>query len=245
MPTCEEPAGLNMWAATIPSLAFECSYIYSAILGIAALHLLSLSPDDVALKAATYQYIDETVSAHREEISSVDSSNSLNLFTTSLLLTIHAKLRSRYEANTSVPYTLPINYFILQNGVQYLWNQTTEWSSGVKAYINCYAELVPPLAPPRPPESHHHTYIHQDFPYDPLPNFVEVDTSITPNRKIIYTQALNYLSLIKDCILKGEKSPWIQHRLGIVPIVLEKDFHILMQEEDPLSLTILGGFLLC
>ena len=106
------------------------------------------------------------------------------------------------------------------------------WSQGL---YQLYAELAPPLAPPRPPGSHHHTYIHQEFPYDPLPNFVEFDTSITPNRKSIYTQALTYLSLIKDCILKGEKSPWIQHRLGIVPSVLGKNFRVLMQDEDPLS----------
>lgn len=240
MPTCEEPAGLNMWKVTIPSFAFECSYIYSAILGIAALHLLTLTPDDIALKAATYQYIDETVTAHREEMSITDTSSPSNRFTASILLTMHAKLRTRCEANSGVPYTLPISYFSLQNGAKDLWNQTSEWASEMKAYVNCYSHLARPLEPHKPPEFHHHTYINREFPHDPLPSLVESDISITPDRKGIYTRALTYISLIKECIVKGEKPPWIQHRLSIVPSVLGKDFCVLMQERDPLSLVILA-----
>lgn len=240
MPTCEEPAGLSMWKVIIPSLAFECSYIYSAILGVAALHLLTLIPGDIALKAATYQYIDETVTAHREEMSTPDSSNPMNRFTTSMLLTVHAKLRSKYEANNGVPYTPPINYFALQNGAKDIWQQDLEMGSEVKAYINCYSHLAPHLEPYKPPEFHHHVYVNQDFPYDPLPMFVELETSIAPDRKSMYIQALQYISLIKQCILNGERPDWIQHRLAIVPSVLGKDFYILMQDGDPLSLMILA-----
>ena len=72
-----------------------------------------------------------------------------------------------------------------------------EWASEVKAYINCYSHLEPLQEPPRPPGLHHYTYINRKLPYDLLSNFVELNTSITPYRKIIYTQALNYVSLIK------------------------------------------------
>jgi hypothetical protein len=36
--------------------------------------------------------------------------------------------------------------------------------------------------------------------------------------------------------------PGFNIAFGIVPSVLGKDFHVLMQEEDPLSLTILARF---
>ncbi|KAE9366361.1 hypothetical protein N431DRAFT_352500 [Stipitochalara longipes BDJ] len=224
MPTCEESAGLSMWKVTIPSLAFECTYIYSAILAIAALHLLTLTPDDIALKAATYQYIDETVSAHREEMSIVANSKSLNRLAASILLTMHAKLRTICEKNNSGPYSLPTNYFILQHGANDIFLQTPEWGSEFQAYIN--------------PQNH--IYINREFPYDPLPNYVEFDDSITLDRKGIYFHALTYTSLIKECILKGENPPWIRHRLAIFPTTLRKDFCVLLQEEDTLTLLIVA-----
>jgi hypothetical protein len=229
-----------MWKGTIPSLAFECSCIYSAILAIAALHLLTPIPDDIALKAATYQYIDETVSAHREEMSVIASSNSLNRLTASILLTMHAKLRTICERNTGGPYTLPISYFILQHGANDIFLQTSEWGSEFKAYVDVYSHLAHHLQLPPPPEPQNHIYMNREFPYDPLPNYVAFGTSITPDWKDIYTHAFTYISLIKECILKGENPPWIRHRLAIFPTIQRKDFCVLMQEEDPLSLLIVA-----
>ncbi|KAE8446763.1 hypothetical protein EG329_011668 [Mollisiaceae sp. DMI_Dod_QoI] len=239
MPTCEEPGGLNMWKTTIPSLAFECPYIYSAILAIAALHLLTLTPGDIALRAATYQYVGETVSAHRAEMNSNENSNSLNRFTTSVLLTMHAKLRTICERNTGLPYTVPVNHFMLQLGAQHLY-ETSEWGPEIKAYVKCYEHLAPPLQLPRPPAADHYTYLNREFPYDPLPIFVESDLSITPDRKARYLRPLTYISLIKECILTGENPSWIRHRLAIFPTRCGKEFCVLMQEEDPLSLLILA-----
>jgi len=54
MPSCENEDGLRMWNFLIPRLSFDCTYIYSAILGVAALHLLTLTPDDGV--ACTYQF---------------------------------------------------------------------------------------------------------------------------------------------------------------------------------------------
>ncbi|KAL3420635.1 hypothetical protein PVAG01_07080 [Phlyctema vagabunda] len=240
MPTCEEPAGLKMWKDVIPSLAFECTYIYSAILGIAALHLLAQMPSDIALKAAAYQYMNETVSAHREEMGSIDSSNALNRFAASVLLTMHAKLRTRCEANTGVAYTLPTNYFMLQIGATGLWHRDLDLGEEVKNYIACYSHLAPRQQPWKPYESHHHRQMGQYFPYDPLPSFVETDGSVTPQQKSTCTRALDYISLIQQCILKGERTSWIQHRIAIAPSVLKMDFYILMQEGNILSLAILA-----
>ncbi|PMD47061.1 hypothetical protein L207DRAFT_448576 [Hyaloscypha variabilis F] len=240
MPTCEEEAGIRMWKTTIPSLAFECTYVYSAILAISALHLLSLTPDDIALKAATYQYIDETVSTHREEMNVPNSSNSVNRLATSVLLTLHAKLRTICERTTSGPYSLPINYFILQHGANDMFLSTPEWGSAFTAYVAVYSHLAPHLQPPAPPQPENHAYINRDFPYDPLPNYVEFDESLLLDRKELYVHALTYISLIKECILKGENPSWIRHRLGIFPTTLRKGFCTLIQEEDPLCLLIVA-----
>jgi hypothetical protein len=71
---------------------------------------------------------------------------------------------------------------------------------------------------------------------------VELDTTVTADEKRIYTQALAYLSLVKNSIPRDEKSSLIQHHLGTVPSFVGKEFCVLMQEEDQLNLVILTGY---
>jgi hypothetical protein len=74
---------------------------------------------------------------------------------------------------------------------------------------------------------------------------VELDTTVTADEKRIYTQALAYLSLVKNSIPRDEKSSLIQHHLGTVPSFVGKEFCVLMQEEDQLNLVILTSYLPC
>lgn len=45
MPFCEEPVGLTMWSVNVPAVAYASESVYNGLLGITALHLLSLDPD--------------------------------------------------------------------------------------------------------------------------------------------------------------------------------------------------------
>lgn len=248
MPTCEEPSGLKMWRDIIPALAFDCTYIYSAILGISALHLLSLSSptssNSTTFKTAAYQYIDETVSAHRNEMSTPSSRHALNRFMASVLITMHAKFRTPCELNTTTVYVPPVNYFMLQNGAKELWHQNIDMGEDVRRYINVYSHLAPrqqPIKGPSSPSAREEIYLrHQSFPNDSLPRYVQADDSIDPERKKVYMQALSYIALIKECILNGERASWIQHRLGIAPSVFGMQFCGLMQGGDAVSMLIVA-----
>lgn len=70
--------------------------MYIAALGVAALHMLSISLGDVTLRAAAYRYIDETIRGQKEELEGLCGKSSIQLFTAAILLTMCAKLRPKY-----------------------------------------------------------------------------------------------------------------------------------------------------
>ena len=131
---------------------------------------------------------------------------------------------------------------MLQNGAKELWHQDLDMDDDIKGFIACYSHLAPRSeAFKAPSQLREHVYLaRDDFHYDPLPAFVESNNSIPHDRKAIYTKALSYIGIIKQCILNGERAAWIQHRLGIAPSVFGTDFCLLMQERDPVSLLIVA-----
>jgi hypothetical protein len=54
MPLCEEAVGRHMWEVAVLQMAFDHEYVCSALLGVSALHLLSMNPADVSLKYVAY-----------------------------------------------------------------------------------------------------------------------------------------------------------------------------------------------
>lgn len=223
-----------MWSDVIPNIAFGCQYVYSAILGVAALHLLSLNPQDVGVEAAAYQYIDETVSSIKDETPHVDSENSLNLFTTAMLLTIHTKLRSDHfgREGMNAQYSVPLDLFHFQAGARYLFHfvESHIEGSGVKAFIDWRSEDQ--RQTPRPQ--------HFSFPEDPLLELWDADPDLTAEQKETCEGALAYLALLKDCISKGERRHWMQRRLSVTPSMIPPEFLPLLQEEAPIALAILA-----
>lgn len=113
----------------------------------------------------------------------------------------------------------------------------------VRKYINVYSHLAPrkqPIKGPSPPTAREEIYLQQQFPHDSLPRYVHAEDSVEPEKKRVYMHALNYIELIKECILNGERASWIQHRLAIAPSVFGARFSELMQEGDAVSLLIVA-----
>lgn len=232
LPLSEEACGFNMWTKSIPSIAFEYEHVYSAILGLSAMHLLSLAPGDVPLQAAVYNYLDEAISSQKEEVTSVTTANSPSLFATSMLLACHAKSRAVYLALSDESYRPPLDWFHLHVGLRQVAMETLPLIEDTD--IRAYAALSPYLHSTLDP-----TLPSVNFSDDP---FLQIwdEPSLSSERREILSQGIKYLEIVKKRIEAGEKSSWIQRRLAIMPGELPEEFMGLLDEEDPLALAILA-----
>lgn len=239
MPTSDTVAGLRMWKEVVPSLAMQCPYVYTGILAVAALHLLHTTNDSVALRTAACQYMGETVSLYRKDVGELVSQNAEARYIASVLITMHAKVRARYEGGTDMSYAPPVTYFVLQMGARDLWLMNAYCGVDFKDWIACYSHLDWPHRAPLPGNEHH---INSGFESDPLLAFLELDDEIDSEQRVVYMHAMSYLELLKDCLQVGERTQWIRQRLSIAPCAFGDKFLALLQENDPISLLILARF---
>jgi len=229
-----------MRTISIPAIAFDRQSVYNGILGLSSIHLLSITPNDLALKAATYQYLDQTIASQREEIKAqISTTNAVSVFTTSLLLAIHAKLRAINLSIANEKYAPPLNWFYCFTGLREIAKESIHYieDSNIRAYamLNPESEVnhPPPPTPPDPPIT---------FPPDPFLEHWSSLPHISPQNQKIYAQSVAYLSLIKSRMKAGEKSYWIQRRLSIIPGEVSDGFVGLLELEDPIALAILARF---
>lgn len=234
MPLCEEAAGCNMWGTTVPSIAFKYKSVYDAVLGIAALHLLSLNPEDTTLRTAAFHYIDASISSQRREVSQIKPSNAHSLLATAILLAIHAMLRSHYLKTSTAPYAPPLDFFYLIEGVRHIVSATRQYidGSGIEAYIDVR---------PEPSSNPCQNEYQPCFPEDVLFAIGILD-SATPERREIYNQCLEYLAKVKEAIRNGEKVHWIRRQFSTMPVFIHKDFVGLVEDQDPIAIAVLGRF---
>ncbi|KAL2073311.1 hypothetical protein VTL71DRAFT_10635 [Oculimacula yallundae] len=244
MPLVEEDAGREMWFVTVPAAAFEHPFVYTAVLAIAALHLLGDNPNDVCLQTATYQYMDESLSGYRNALVNINSENAAPIFTAALLLSMNARLRHISHGSNALPYTLPLHYLHLQLGIRQVYFETDEFirGSSVRRYVDLRRDLKPKI--PLDSAGMFSTGVNSrgfQFPPDPFLSSWE-SLSVVPERTSIYATTLAYLSGLKDGIGFDEEMRWIQRRLGWLTIGLPREFIGFLEEGDPLAIVILARF---
>ncbi|CZT44116.1 uncharacterized protein RSE6_04242 [Rhynchosporium secalis] len=243
MPLVEEDTGREMWLVTVPTSAFEYPYVYTAVLAIAALHLLGNNPNDVSLQTATYQYIDESLSGYRNELKNINQENSAPVFTAALLLSMNARLRHRCYGANPPPYTLPLNYLHLQLGIRQVYFETHPFiqDSSVRRYVDLRRDLKPEIKRESlefPMNVNRNGF---QFPHDVLYSTWGV-LSTNPERTPIYAITLTYLSGLKDGIGFDEEIRWIQRRLAWLIQGIPREFVTYLEEGDPLAIVILSRF---
>lgn len=232
MPLCEEEAGRTMWAITVPAIAFDSPFVYSAVLAISALHLLTFNPDEHSLRTTSFQYMDETLCRHQKEMTNINSDNGLALFTSGVLLTMHAKLRLRYMGSSSAIYTLPLNYLHLQMGARKLYHETRKYVQDTN--VDEWIALRPSN------RASFQSSLPIELPPDRLLSEWSSDPTISLERRKIYAYVFDLLGLIRGQFDQGEDLHWIRHQLGKWPSRLPKEFIGYIEEYDPLAMVILA-----
>lgn len=236
MPLCEEPCALQLWTIDIPSIAFEFQSVYNAVLGVAALHLLSQNPEDDKLRAAACHYTQDTISSHRLDLSEINSRNSEALLATSTLINMHAKLCSRYLKDGSTSHD-PLAYFRLQDGVRNLLRGTLSLDPSSK--MQTYLRMEPYL-------DYYHTWIPNSgediFPDDPLIPYIVGNPDITPEKRNIYDKTLERVLSIKNAMLSGHMIYWVRRLVAATPAFVPSGIVSLLEERDPVALAIIARY---
>jgi hypothetical protein len=134
-----------------------------------------------------------------------------------MLLATHSKLRAISLATSYGSYTPPLDWFYLHAGVREAGGENLSHNedSDIRAYASLNSESDSTLS--LIPDS------LVDFPDDPFLHLWD-EPSLPPERKAIYSQALEYLELVKSRIKAGEKSHWIQRRLALLLGEVPKGF---------------------
>lgn len=175
----------SIWSVDIPQLAFHSDLVLSALLGISALHLSDLKPDDHTLALSARHYFDRAVSQHRVALSNVEDHNAEAILATAILICHHTWLAS-HSTSLDEPYVLPLQTYYMARGIQVLFDQM--WPSLKGSSYLFYVEQEVNQNDGMP--SHYDPFlmsIQQDL--DMLSRtFEEVD--VTPEVKEVYDKAV-------------------------------------------------------
>ncbi|CAG8951121.1 hypothetical protein HYFRA_00006519 [Hymenoscyphus fraxineus] len=243
MPSSSSQAS-SIWTKKVPTMALEFPYLYNAMLGIAALHKLSLNPEHSSLRAATYQFVDHTIAGHRNDISQLHAKNAEALLVTSALLSLHAHLRPIYLSSEK-GYVPPVTAFRLQRGTReiVLATEPLIGTTEIHQHFANTASLdleqpiststsTPSASTPRlliPEDTHLLPYLHS--------------ADVSPQRKHLYTSTLQLLYPILSALRTGSHPiHWTRQRLLAFPEEIPSAMVGLLEEKDALALSILARY---
>ncbi|KAF4636983.1 hypothetical protein G7Y89_g1081 [Cudoniella acicularis] len=240
--TCEQmPGGQStqkqlIWSIDIPQLAFSSDLVLSAMLGISALHLSALTPEDPKLAYSARHYFDQAVSKHRMALSHIEEHNAESLLATAILICHHTWLASHSTA-LDEPYSLPLQAYYMARGIKVLFEQM--WPSIRNSCYLWFANVQPiPEEIVRSPHSDPFLMsVEQDLA-ELSRTFDAPDTSL--DRRETYEKAATEIISISTSIKNGAPQHWIQSRIATMAIRLPSLFLELIEQKDPRALALLA-----
>ena len=193
-----------IWSVDIPQLAFHSDLVLSALLGISALHLSALKPEDQTVAFAARHYFDRAVSQHRLALGNVEDQNAEAILATVILICHHTWLAS-HSTPSEEPYVLPLQTYYMARGIQVLFDQM--WPSLKGSGYLWYVEQEVNMKDGMP--SHFDPFLmslQQDL--DALSKtFNEPD--VLPEAKEVYDKAVMEITSMCYAVSNGGKSIFI------------------------------------
>lgn len=80
---------LSLWEVEIPQIAFSSELVLNALMGISALHLLSMNPQDHTLALVSGQYLGKALKEHRAAVETMNLRNPEELIIAAVLIAHH------------------------------------------------------------------------------------------------------------------------------------------------------------
>ncbi|TVY47937.1 hypothetical protein LOCC1_G001618 [Lachnellula occidentalis] len=235
MPGSQSSTKSRIWSVDIPQLAFHSDLVLSALLGISALHLSALNPEDQRVAFAAQHYFDRAVSQHRLALGNVEHQDAEAILATAILICHHTWLASN-STPVEEPYVLPLQTYYMARGIQVLFDQM--WPSLKGSAYLWYAEQGVGMDDGMP--SHFDPFLvgmQQDL--DSLSKTFD-EPDVSPEAKEVYEKTVMEISFMCYAIINGAEQHHIQSRVATMPIRLPQLFLELVARKDARALALLA-----
>jgi len=114
---------LSLSQVDVPQIAFSSPLVLYAMLGLSALNLSSLIPDDRTLPLAADSYLSKALEQHQEAISHLDPTNAEPVLIAAVLIAHHTFL----AMHINEPYKIEFQNYHMRLGVKVVAQRVAPW----------------------------------------------------------------------------------------------------------------------
>jgi hypothetical protein len=240
--TCEQLPNIepalsknSIWSIDIPRLAFESDLVLSALMGLSALHLSALNPNDRQLHFASSYYFGKAVRDNRTALTRVDERSAEPLLAAAILMT-HYSWLAAHLVSPNESYELPLKTYYMARGIQRLFVQLAP-NLGDSGLL-WYAKKLPETEIEDARERKDFFNRCQDDLETISGTFLRSNVDI--NDKSVYEATVTELSSMYSAISQGGPPNVIQRRVATMPLILPSRFLELVEVKDPIALALLA-----
>ena len=227
----------QLYGSNIPQLCFSFDAVLSTVLGLTAIHYLSLDPNNDDMKRAARLYLDETLRQQSQLVSKITKENAEAAALVAMLIVTKIRHRAAF-VHEDEPYKLPLEYFYMHHGATTIYHMCIPYLHGSNTLFAFGIE------PPR----FDVCILARDF----LPSLIWEDSlsllegldvqAVGSKVKSVYEGCLAYLDVIYMALLREEDSHWTRRRLHGMPTNVPRGFVDLLEQQDPRAMAILARF---
>jgi hypothetical protein len=116
-----------MWEVDIPQIAFSSPTVLDALLGISALHLLALQPEDQTLALASRSYFNRALAKQRDGLSHLDAESAQPLLVAAVLIAHLTWLTTHFTGRLDERYNLTLQTYEMCKGITALIRRASPW----------------------------------------------------------------------------------------------------------------------
>lgn len=235
MPTFGQDEVNLLWTIDTPQLSFTHDIVLSAILGLAATHLLTHNPKNIHLCRSALYYFARTAKQLSVQASRLDAKSAEPVMLVAMIIMAQMRVRAAFIPDHE-PYYLPVEYFHIHQGIGTLYLKSLPFLQNKNILITLGVRPV--------------FYETDSLCKETLPSRIWKDSysllegtdneSFDPQVRHIYKRALAYLNTMYLGLIKGEDAEWIYFRQCAMPSNVPKDFVELLKQQDPRAMAILA-----
>ena len=226
----------QLYSLDIPQLCFSFDAVLSTILGLTAVHCLSLDPNNHDMKRAARFYLDQTFRQQTQLTLNITKENAEPAALVAMLIVMEMRHRATF-IHEDEPYSLPLEYFYMFQGATTLYHMCIPHLRGSNTLVTLG------IQPPRYDEC----TLAREF----LPSLIWKNSlsllegldveGIDSKVKSVYEHCLSYLDVIYMALRREEDSQWTRRRLHGMPGNVPRQFVDLLEQQEPRAMAILAN----
>jgi len=230
----------SLWTEDVPQWAFKFDFLLDSLLGLTAIHMYTMRPQESQLLAEAYKYYAEAANKYRRALSGINEETAGPILATSLFIGFQSKIVPRLHAANEPHYRLPIGFFLLQRGVPTTYKAVAPFLQGHRMMIIMFASM-PPVEEVLNCEDD--AFLPDDVANDrdkmlhALASMLMTDEAVAVCRT-----TFAYVLAIHRSIEKEEPEGFTRRRITAFPGMVPWPFVELLEQHNPIAVLILARY---